>query len=92
VIRVITYFGGSFLPLRQSKALYKVGFFEEITGDLQKKAEFATRIINTSALHSNWKIYWNLATFRKSYKRKILVSFAKAIILHRKIQVRNTYK
>ena len=50
VIRVITYFGGSFLPLRQSKALYKVGFFEEITGDLQKKAEFATRIINTSAL------------------------------------------
>ena len=50
VISVITYFGGSFLPLRQSKALYKVGFFEEITGDLQKKAEFATRIINTSAL------------------------------------------
>ena len=50
MIRVITYFGGSFLPLRQSKALYKVGFFEEITGDLQKKAEFATRIINTSAL------------------------------------------
>jgi hypothetical protein len=36
-IRVITYFGGSFWPLRQSKALYKVGFFEEITGDLQKK-------------------------------------------------------
>ena len=50
VISVITYFGGSFLPLPQSKALYKVGFFEEITGDLQKKAEFATRIINTSAM------------------------------------------
>ena len=49
-IHVITYFGGSLLPLRQTKALYKVGFFEEITGDLQKKAEFATRIINTSAL------------------------------------------
>ena len=50
VIRVITYFGGSFLPLRQSKALYKIGFFEGIIGDFQKKAEFATRIINTSGL------------------------------------------
>ena len=50
MIRVITYFGGSFLPLRQSKALYKIGFFEGIIGDFQKKAEFATRIINTSAL------------------------------------------
>jgi hypothetical protein len=35
------------------------------------------------------KKYWDLEMFRKSYKRKILVSFAKAIILHRKIQVRN---
>ena len=32
-IRVISYFGG----LRQSKALYKFGFFEGIFGDSQKE-------------------------------------------------------
>ena len=44
------YFGGSFLPLSQSKAFYKFGFFDGIFGDFQKKHEFATRIKNTSAL------------------------------------------
>ena len=37
VIRVIFYFGGSFLPLRQSKAFYKFGFFDGVFGDFQKK-------------------------------------------------------
>ena len=56
VIRVIFYFGGSFLPLRQSKAFYKFGFFDGIFGDFQKKHEFATRIKNTSALPRDFMI------------------------------------
>ena len=37
VIRVICYFGGAFLPLRQSKAFYKFGFFGGIFEDFQEK-------------------------------------------------------
>ena len=37
VIRVISYFGGAFLPLRQSKAFYKFGFFGRIFEDFQEK-------------------------------------------------------
>ena len=44
------YFGGSFLPLSQSKAFYKFGFFDGIFGDFQEKHEFATLLKNTSAL------------------------------------------
>ena len=36
VIRVISYFGGSFLPLRQSKAFYKFGFLAGIFGDFRE--------------------------------------------------------
>ena len=50
------YFGGSFLPLSQSKAFYKFGFFDGIFGDFQEKHEFATLLKNTSALPRDFMI------------------------------------
>ena len=65
VIRVIFYFGGSFLPLRQSKAFYKFGFFDGIFGDFQKKHEFATPIKNTSTLPRD---FMDVSVYRKFIK------------------------
>ena len=50
------YFGGSFLPLSQSKVFYKFGFFDGIFGDFQEKHKFATLLKNTSALPRDFMI------------------------------------
>ena len=59
------YFGGSFLPLSQSKVFYKFGFFDGIFGDFQEKHEFATLLKNTSALPRDFMVlmHYDLSVF-----------------------------
>jgi hypothetical protein len=50
VIRVISYFGGSCFATPPVKGLLQSWLFGRDFGGLSRKAEFATRIKNTSAL------------------------------------------